>query len=602
MSSTLFSKPVVAVDIPEVKIIGAAFNYNFFTPDESISENDDIVAPIGTQEQALRATPRYVSIDFQPGTTSLIAETPEEQAVSIRDNIDKVMFEFDFANLEFSGLNLQDTGLDNKLSQLLSGALSIKLKDRLKSPITIPDIPQPKLNNNFEQSSLLDVAKLLNELVDVEEKIVEATSAYNDEDGFIFIGDEKKEISNVFSGIKKTSIPLQLNNKMAYDVLRTVINDPQTIYSDELISAIGEYKDLQAEAEKSSQAVDIQSYDAIVKFISAVKQDDPDVSFRHKRKIVGYVADKFEITNDGYIEKEPVVQEIGNSVQIFDPRVKYGSTYMYQVRTISLISFEAVQIGNNQEEQVYTITALVSSKPSQKIMVTCVENIPPPPPADFKVSWDYSFNKPRLTWNFPVNTQRDIKKFQIFRRKNVSEPFQLMKQYDFDDSIVSIEGDETPDSVLVEFLTEPKMHYIDFDFDKDNDDYIYSLCCIDAHGLSSNYSIQLNAKFDAYKNKIVQTLVSTSGAPKSLPNLFLEQDAFIDTIKVSGFDSVKVYFEPETFEYFGRDENGYITKEEPLVSTNLNGTEDGNYILQLINTDLQEQKKIKINILDERGI
>ena len=602
MSSTLFSKPVVAVDIPEVKIIGATFNYNFFTPDESISENDDIVAPIGTQEQALRGTPRYVSIDFQPGTTSLIAETPEEQAVSIRDNIDKVMFEFDFANLEFSGLNLQDTGLDNKLSQLLSGALSIKLKDRLKSPITIPDIPQPKLNNNFEQSSLLDVAKLLNELVDVEEKIVEATSAYNDEDGFIFIGDEKKEISNVFSGIKKTSIPLQLNNKMAYDVLRTVINDPQTIYSDELISAIGEYKDLQAEAEKSSQAVDIQSYDAIVKFISAVKQDNPDISFRHKRKIVGYVADKFEITNDGYIEKEPVVQEIGNSVQIFDPRVKYGSTYMYQVRTISLISFEAVQIGNNQEEQVYTITALVSSKPSQKIMVTCVENIPPPPPADFKVSWDYSFNKPRLTWNFPVNTQRDIKKFQIFRRKNVSEPFQLMKQYDFDDSIVSIEGDETPDSVLVEFLTEPKMHYIDFDFDKDNDDYIYSLCCIDAHGLSSNYSIQLNAKFDAYKNKIVQTLVSTSGAPKSLPNLFLEQDAFIDTIKVSGFDSVKVYFEPETFEYFGRDENGYITKEEPLVSTNLNGTEDGNYILQLINTDLQEQKKIKINILDERGI
>lgn len=81
MSSTLFSKPVVAVDIPEVKIIGAAFNYNFFTPDESISENDDIVAPIGTQEQALRGTPRYVSIDFQPGTTSLIAETPEEQAV-----------------------------------------------------------------------------------------------------------------------------------------------------------------------------------------------------------------------------------------------------------------------------------------------------------------------------------------------------------------------------------------------------------------------------------------------------------------------------------------------------------------------------------------
>ena len=381
MTSTLFSKPVVAVDIPEVKIISAAFNYNFFTPDESLVENSEIVMPIGTQEQAARAVPRYVAIDFQPGTTSLISETPEEQGISIQDNLDKVMLEYDFANLEFSGLNLQDTGLDNKLSQLLSGALSIKLKDKLKSPIAIPNIPQPKLNDNFEQSSLLDIAKLLNELVDVEEKMIEATSAYNDETGFIFIGDEKKEVNNVFSGIKKTSIPLQLNNKMAYDILRTVINDPQTVYSDELISAIGEYKDLQAEAQKASQAVDIQSYDAIVKFISAVKQDDPNYPFRHKRKIVGYIADKFEITNDGYIEKEPVVQEIANAVQIFDPKVKYGSTYMYQVRTVSLISFEAVQLGNNQEEQVYTITALVSSRPSEKIMVKCVENIPPQPPA-----------------------------------------------------------------------------------------------------------------------------------------------------------------------------------------------------------------------------
>jgi hypothetical protein len=602
MSSTLFSKPVVTVDIPEVKIIGSQFNYSFFTADERAVENTDFAATPSTpaKQQTIRTAPRYVTIDFNPGTPSLIAETPDEQAVSIKNNLDKIMLEHDFSNLEFTAVNLQDTGIDNKLSQLLSGALSIKLKDKLKSPSKIPSIPTPALNSNFEQSSLLDVAKLLNDLVGVEQKIAEAAATSNDEAGFIFIGDEKKEIKNVFSGIKKTSIPLQLNNKVAYDILRTVINDPQTIYSDEFISIISDYKNLQDEANKSIQEVDIQTYDAIVKFISTLKQDDPDPPFRHKRKIVGYVADKIEITNDGYVEKEPVVQEIGNSTQVFDPRVRYGATYMYQVRTIALVSFEAVQLGDNQAEEIYTVSALVSSKPSQKIMVKCIEEVPPPPPADFKVSWDYNFNKPRLTWNFPVNPQQDVKKFQIFRRRNISEPFQLIKQYDFDNSTVKTPSSEIPDAVLVEPLAEPKTYYIDFDFNKGNDTYIYALCCIDAHAQSSNYSIQFEVSFDTYKNKVVQKLISFSGAPKSLPNLFLQQDAFIDTIKVSGIESVKVYFEPETYEYFSRNDQGFKHSIRNLLSTNILTDGGENYILQLINTDLQEQRKIKINILDER--
>jgi hypothetical protein len=594
MSSTLFSKPIVAVNIPECIITNSKFNYNFFTPDERIVDDNTQFVINEKEIVGVRKVPRYVTLDFTPGV-KLVGETDLEQKVSIQENLDKIMYEHDFSNLEFTGVGLQDNTIDNKLSQLLSGALSLSIKAELAASPP-PKIAKPKLNQDFGQSSLLDIAKLLNDFVDYDKKTAEAATVNNDEAGFIFIGNEKKKIENVFTGIKKLNIATQINNKIVYDILRTVVNDPQTIYSDELLSIINQYKGLQEAVKVAQQKIDIQQYDTITNFVSAVKQGSPNYSFKHSRKIVGYIADKTEITNDGFIEKEPIIIENKDNLQVFDPSVKYGSTYSYQVRVISLISFEAVQLSSSNVEEIYTVYALVSSKPSEKTVVACIEEIPPPPPADFKVSWDYNYNRPRLTWNFPITTQRDVKQFQIFRRKNINLPFELIRQYDFDNSAIKTLSGETPNSFVVDTLPEPKTHFIDYEFNR-NDTYIYSLCCIDAHGLSSNYSTQFEVKFDDYTDKIVTKLISTNSAPKSLPNLYLQEDAFIDTIKLSGFSSVEVYFEPEVYQYYSEND---ISKKD-LLSTDLNSGKE-NYILQLINTDLQEQKKIKINILDERGI
>ena len=594
MSSTLFSKPIVAVNIPECIITNSKFNYNFFTPDERIVDDNTQFVINEKEIVGVRKVPRYVTLDFTPGV-KLVGETDLEQKVSIQENLDKIMYEHDFSNLEFTGVGLQDNTIDNKLSQLLSGALSLSIKAELAASPP-PKIAKPKLNQDFGQSSLLDIAKLLNDFVDYDKKTAEAATVNNDEAGFIFIGNEKKKIENVFTGIKKLNIATQINNKIVYDILRTVVNDPQTIYSDELLSIINQYKGLQEAVKVAQQKIDIQQYDTITNFVSAAKQGSPNYSFKHSRKIVGYIADKTEITNDGFIEKEPIIIENKDNLQVFDPSVKYGSTYSYQVRVISLISFEAVQLSSSNVEEIYTVYALVSSKPSEKTVVACIEEIPPPPPADFKVSWDYNYNRPRLTWNFPITTQRDVKQFQIFRRKNINLPFELIRQYDFDNSAIKTLSGETPNSFVVDTLPEPKTHFIDYEFNR-NDTYIYSLCCIDAHGLSSNYSTQFEVKFDDYTDKIVTKLISTNSAPKSLPNLYLQEDAFIDTIKLSGFSSVEVYFEPEVYQYYSEND---ISKKD-LLSTDLNSGKE-NYILQLINTDLQEQKKIKINILDERGI
>ena len=100
---------------------------------------------------------------------------------------------------------------------------------------------------------------------------------------------------------------------------------------------------------------------------------------------------------------------------------------------IAQIEFQSF---SDDMEDIMSITSFGTSKPSRKSVVSCTETKPPPPPSDFKPVWDYTENKLYLMWNFPVNPQRDIKKFQVFRRKVVTEAFELVAMLDFDDSEV----------------------------------------------------------------------------------------------------------------------------------------------------------------------
>jgi hypothetical protein len=194
-------------------------------------------------------------------------------------------------------------------------------------------------------------------------------------------------------------------------------------------------------------------------------------------------------------------------------------------------------------------------------------------------------------WGFPVNSQRDIKHFQIFRRKTVNEPFELIKQYSFNDSETLRPTLETPDPVLIEDTTNNiKTSFIDYEFTKDSR-YIYSVCSVDAHGLTSNYSQQFECYFDKYANKMYKELVSVSGAPKSYPNFFLRRDTFVDTVKVSSRQSLKVVFNPEYLKVVDR-----LGNDLKFLKTDANSS----YVIQMINVDLQADQKVNINIRDLR--
>ena len=74
----------------------------------------------------------------------------------------------------------------------------------------------------------------------------------------------------------------------------------------------------------------------------------------------------------------------------------------------------------------------------------------------------------------------------------------------------------------------PMRSFRDFEFDK-NKKFIYALACVDAHGLTSNYSVQMEISFNRRENKLVRKLISRSGAPKPYPNAYLNRDLFIDS-------------------------------------------------------------------------
>jgi len=291
----------------------------------------------------------------------------------------------------------------------------------------------------------------------------------------------------------------------------------------------------------------------------------------------------------------PIVVDSPHAATTADFRVKFNANYCYNIRTIALLTLPAIDENN---EDIATVKVLVSSKPSNRVYVSTSKFDAPPPPGDIDFTWNYEAQSLLVSWAFPVWSQQDIKQFQVFRRTTVDHPFQLQKSYNFDDSDIKFPDPENPDPVLVEYLTSPCQFYIDDDFDpKVNSSrdkgFIYAVSCIDAHGLSSPLSAQYRVWFDQFKNKLQLEHVSHLGAPKPYPNLYLDGDVFVNTIKVAGPHSkrMKLYFNPEY--YYLYDDQNRLT---PTLATQQRG---GSYKLQFINIDNGKAQDIDIAINDQ---
>lgn len=585
------SRIITLVDVPEVENFTAKFEYNFFTKDETTNDTNVRESTINSENELnnlLGRLPRFVKFEFTPpslqkcspdgtGLRSPRQETPLGDPASLltSENIPLIQSEESFSNLDFISIDFQDNGIDGKLYQAVSGSAflrGITTQNQIDSAKTLNTLTSNKISGNFLLDSLNKPSSTGITFVDSKTGI-------------------EKSGRPSLGGLEKIAFKAQINNKVVGTIVKSVVDDKLNLYVDEFESILGTAQSLQDLARAKSSPSLIEAVELDSGFIPIKTESGNPLAFGHEARftqVVGYIIDKQEFVDGKLVDKEAIIIIGATPVAAIDTRVRYGATYNYSIRTIVAVKLPSI----NTAGDYILATGLIQSKSSAQVTVECTENVAPPPPADFKLDWDYSEQKLRLMWSFPVNTQRDVKYFQIFRRTSLFSPFVLQAEFDFNDSdTLPIRDESIPSELVEEMIDNPRTFYVDEEFTKDSV-AIYAVCCVDARGLSSNYSMQFGATFNRFSNKLEPILISSAGAPKVFPNMFLRQNVFIDTMKTSGFDRMKVYFDPEYLELFDEEgeDLGFIDGNDPNAS----------YKIQLINTDLQKSQIATIKINDLR--
>ena len=294
--------------------------------------------------------------------------------------------------------------------------------------------------------------------------------------------------------------------------------------------------------------------------------------------------------------------------ELIDPNVKYGYTYFYKARQLFRVEIAVrgeTEPTEGSDGEAVPFVAYVASRSPAPAIVRAVEKDPPPPPGILFGNFIYkSGNGIRLDWARPNNPTRDIKKYQVFRRRSLREPFEIIAEYDFSDPEYT--GGRNQEQISRSLITEsrfPVYHHIDREFNRESS-YIYCIASVDAHGLVSNYGTQMQFVFDRSTNTMSSRKLSRSGAPRSYPNYYVDpaeleefgSDRLIeDVIKDSRHGTMRIYFDPTVYRYTN-DSSGERGEANVL---GVAGADLGNYKFQIINLDRQVSRVLTIQIDDE---
>ena len=305
----------------------------------------------------------------------------------------------DYGGLKFGGAKSDELSMSFILDTSEPDVMSAKYATQMMMPIimstpsmapakTAKAIPYFGGNVNADSvTSILDVINMMTKLSEDDRK------------------KKKKDATDIVLNI-------QLNNKFADVLVDSAVSDSASIYADEMseLDDVSESITQEALTGIKSSEIDPDEYDLIAEPIRVRILDtgNPDTESR----IVGYIIEKYVVNEETYeLDKvKDIIIENPVSTRMIDTEVMYGKTYVYQIRTIAQVDFQAP---SEDESDILSSTMLISSKPSGRALVECIETVPPAEPADFKPVWNYSTNNLNLMWNFPVNPQRDIKKFQV---------------------------------------------------------------------------------------------------------------------------------------------------------------------------------------------
>lgn len=601
MSTSLPSKETVFIDVPQVKNFTATFQYNFFTSDEAVEGGISGVPTnvlkrpsdqfdTKTIDQLATRVPRFVRFEFIPviippfvkETTHLHVRennirSQKVETNYIKKNLTKIMDEDFFAIENFTAVNLNDQSIANKMFQIISGTAMILLEDRAKADVQSGH--QLARETNKMTSDNVSFQFLSKFLVQPDE-----------DNTFFFEKNANKLATGISERLKNVNLHIQVNNKFFNTIVTDAMKNPNSTYGSDYASLYAVSKTVQHNARSRTNSDMIHDdYKTIARHVSIQKLESLTSTTHAEAKVIGYVIDKLEVLPNGQVvHHEPIVLENPFVSTAIDYNVKYYSQYVYTMRTIAEFTIPSIVDGTNE---LVIAKMLLSSHPTRQQMVQCLDLRTPPPPTDFNFHFNHEIKRLVLTWTYPPNPERNVKKFQVFRRKSIKEPFQLMQVYDFDDSQVKAMETERIHPDLILQNKSPSLMWIDPDFTRDGK-YIYALASIDAHGLSSTYSEQFEISFDKFKNKVIKRRISSSGAPKPYPNMYLDADVFVDLMHDHGHKTMQIVFDPDHLSLYNDSRQNLN-----LLTTTKTG---GKYKFSFINTDIQIEQVLDVTIEDRR--
>ncbi len=582
------------IDVPDVGNFVAKFVYNYHVPDEGteaaagVSRNllskpgeyfdSKIVDYLGSAR-----APRFVVFSWKPVSyrDRIYGQSPyfQDDAVPrnyIRENLSKLLSEEHFASDQFTSINVSDQSIDSKLYNYISSSATV--------------LNMQRQNANSQRGLALSTNELTSNEVDYD--FLSKYLVQPAEDNTFFYANNSQRIRNsVVNKLKEFNMQVQLNNSVIHSLMKRAVAFPESTFDSVHLSMFEVSKKAQGRAQarglRDLRADDYRTTAPDYVRLTPLKAGDPGLATR--ARLVGYIINRHELLDGGEsIALEPIVVENPAAGTTVDLRVKYYARYQYTIRAVAEFSVPSIVEETNE---LVVSKFLIASKPSAPQVVSCHELVPPPPPADVRFTWDWDTDKLFISWAFPPNPQRDVKQFQVFRRRTIDEPYELVKQINFDDSAVPAPYAERPDPRLVVSVTNPQLSWVDDEFTRDAT-FIYSLGTVDAHGMVSCYGPQSRVSYLKYKNRLKVERISPSGAPRPYPNMFLSTDTFVDSVVESKKHTMKVMFMPEYDRLTDKDGN-----DLGFIKTAQNG---GSYKILAMNTDLAAESVVEVLIQDRR--
>jgi len=568
MKSSIYSNVLATVGLSQPTDLEARFIYRYYVPEEAATDD---TTPYSDSPEG---RPRQVVLNF---TLPSLAENEDlgdfaDYSILVND-VDRVHSVEDIPNMSNTYVTLQDTGLLGRATDAISRSCSLRgiegnptdkaLALSLQISGSVDQNVMQRLAVNFSSLNVSFYSE--NQIID-SEKYVYATGfpvtvlAYDKIAANIL---EKSEIESP----DRSPVQAGLISKYLVDRQRAARAELPTISGEEFTSILS----------------------PISFFERKTSRGYVPISRRIRR--AGYLIERVEEFSSGKRQKFLVGVVDSRTSSFTDYNVRYGSRYSYSVRAVYSVQVPEVLLKRNDS---IASRVLVASSPSNIASITTEEYVPPPPPSDLRFNFDHTKGELSIRWEFPVNRSRDVTRFQLFRRKSLSEPFTLLKEFDFDQSVVEFKRIESPLPVNVVKSKFPVRRALDYDFGRSSE-YIYAVCCVDAHGYISNYSAQYRVTFNRRLNNIVIKCVSPSNAPRPYPNLYvnLPGTLTLDSITRTGLTSMDVVFDPE-----------YLTVTDRLgndLEFIKYSSESAKYYVNVIDTTRAEQVTVPIAIDDLRS-